>query len=162
MIARSAVAAIGMVVALLLGAPAVVASEQRPTLSELEPELVCPTCKSTLDMSTAPVADRMRAFIRARIAAGDTESEIKAKLVAQFGPGVLSEPPREGFDLLAWLLPLAGAVLGATLVGGAAWRWARRRAEVSAPAVDPSSNGAAPLDPALERRLDDALARFDA
>ena len=50
----------------------------------------------------------MKAFIRARIAAGDTKSEIKAQLVDQFGPAVLAVPPRKGFDLVAWLLPLAG------------------------------------------------------
>ena len=52
----------------------------------------------------------MKQFIRARIAAGDTKSEIKAKLVAQFGAAVLAEPPKHGFNLLAWLLPLVGIV----------------------------------------------------
>ncbi|HSO02594.1 MAG TPA: cytochrome c-type biogenesis protein CcmH, partial [Gaiellaceae bacterium] len=63
--------------ALALGAPAA-ASEQRPTASELESELVCPVCETTLDTSNAPVALRMKAFIRERIDAGDTKSEIKA------------------------------------------------------------------------------------
>ena len=54
------------------------ASEQQPTPAELESELVCPVCETTLDTSDAPVARRMKAFIRERIAAGDTKSEIKA------------------------------------------------------------------------------------
>jgi cytochrome c-type biogenesis protein CcmH/NrfF len=58
------------------------AAAARPTLSDLEDEVVCPTCKVTLDQSDAPVADRMRAFIRARIAAGDSKQEIKDELVA--------------------------------------------------------------------------------
>ena len=70
---------------------------------------MCPTCKTTLDQSSAPIADRIRQFISARIAAGDTKSEIKRKLVAQFGPAVLAEPSKHGFNLLAWVLPFVGA-----------------------------------------------------
>ena len=60
----------------VLAAPAL-ASERHPTLGELEGEVMCPTCKTTLDQSSAPIADRIRQFISARIAAGDTKSEIK-------------------------------------------------------------------------------------
>ena len=75
--------------ALALAAPAL-ASEQHPTLAELEGELICPTCHTGLDQSDSPIALRIKAFIRARIAAGDTKSEIKDKLVAQFGLAVLA------------------------------------------------------------------------
>lgn len=149
-----------MLAALVLAAPAL-ASERHPTLSELEPELVCPSCKTTLDLSTAPIAESMRAFIRRRIAAGDTKSEIKRRLVADFGPGVLAMPPRSGFDLLAWLVPLGGALAAVAVVGVAAWRWSLGRPRRE-PAADPSSNGRAPLEPELERRLEEELARFDA
>jgi cytochrome c-type biogenesis protein CcmH len=142
---------------LALAAPAL-ASEERPTPAELESELVCPVCDSTLDTSNAPVAIRMKQIIRERIAQGRTKSEIKAELVAQFGTGVLATPPKEGFDLLAWVLPLVGLAVGAAAVGGLAWRWSRRR--------DDDGDGGAPpagpeLDAELERRLDRELARFE-
>ena len=86
---------VAAVTALILAAPAS-ASEERPTLAELETEVICPTCHTTLDQSSAPVAQRMRAFIRSRIAAGDTKSEIKNRLVVQFGEQVLASPPRRG------------------------------------------------------------------
>jgi cytochrome c-type biogenesis protein CcmH len=130
------------------------ASESKPTAAELESELVCPVCETTLDTSTAPVALRMKAFIRARIAAGDTKSEIKAELVDQFGTAVLAVPPRRGFDLVAWVLPLAGLVVGILAVGLLAWRWSHVRG-------GPAPAGGAPLDPELERRLDDELDRFE-
>ena len=139
--------------ALLHAAPAA-ASEERPAAAELESELVCPVCESTLDTSNAPVALRMKAFIRARIAAGDSKSEIKAALVDQFGPSVLAVPPKRGFELVAWLLPLAGLALGAVVVGLLAVHWSRRRA-------DEPPDEEEPLDPALERRIDDELARFE-
>jgi cytochrome c-type biogenesis protein CcmH len=106
--------------------PAAFASEQHPTQAELEGELVCPTCHTTLEQSNAPVALRMKHFVRERIAAGDTKSEIKDQLVAQFGKGVLAAPERSGFDLLAWVLPIAGLLAGAGVLTVLAWRWTRR------------------------------------
>jgi cytochrome c-type biogenesis protein CcmH len=137
--------------ALAVAAPAA-ASEQHPTPAELESELVCPVCETTLDTSNAPIALRMKQKIRERIAAGATKSEIKADFVDQFGPGVLAVPPKRGFALLAWLLPLAGLALGALVVGLLAWRWSRQRGDEPAPQ---------PLDPELERRLDAELAGFE-
>ncbi len=141
-----------LVAALALAAPAF-ASERHPTLSELEGQVMCPTCHTTLDESSSAIAQRMKGFISARIAAGDTRSEIKRKLVAQFGTAVLAAPPRKGFDLLAWWLPFAGLALAGGLVSIAAWRWARGRGPAAEPAAD--------LEPELERRLDEELARFD-
>lgn len=105
------------------------ASEAHPTQSELEAELVCPTCKTTLDQSDAPIAQQMKRFVARRIAAGDSKTEIKDQLVAQFGKGVLAAPEREGFDLLAWVLPLAGLALGAVTLSFLLWRWTRRPEE---------------------------------
>jgi cytochrome c-type biogenesis protein CcmH len=133
--------------ALALAAPAGAA----PNPAELESELVCPVCETTLDQSDAPVARRMKAYIRERIAAGASEAQIKDELVAQFGPAVLAEPAKEGFDLLAWALPLAAVALGAGALGVLVWRWTRAR--------EPAAEE--PLDPELERRLDEELARFD-
>jgi cytochrome c-type biogenesis protein CcmH len=142
-----------VLLALVLAAPAF-ASDRHPTLGELEGEVMCPTCKTTLDQSTAPIADRIRQYISARIAAGDTKSEIKHKLVLQFGPAVLAEPSKHGFNLLAWVLPFVGAGLGALVLGWLAWRWSRSRGPGVAAAGPP-------LDPELERRVDEELARFD-
>jgi cytochrome c-type biogenesis protein CcmH len=136
--------------AALISAPAVAA----PSPADLEAELVCPVCGTTLDQSDAPVAQRMKQIIRQRLAAGATEAQIKAELVDQFGPGVLAEPPKSGFDLLAWLVPLAILFVGAVGVGLAAWGWSRRRGD-----GEPRSR--AELDPELERRVDAELRRFD-
>lgn len=147
-------ALLASLLALTLAAPAS-ASERHPTLVELEGEVMCPTCHTTLDQSDAPAARRIEAFIRQRIAVGDTKSEIEAKLVAQFGPAILAAPPHKGFGLLAWWLPIAGLAAAALLVAGAAWRWARARE----PDDEPEPGGSA-LDPELERRIDEELAQL--
>ena len=148
-----------LLVVALLAAACGGGDDETPTLAELEKKFICPTCQTTLELSNAPVADRMRVFIRERIAAGDSESEISEALVAQFGEGVLAAPPKEGFNLLAWMLPLAGGAVAIGALGVALRRWSRTRAEPGAAA--PSANGRPALDPELERRLDDELARFD-
>ena len=134
---------------LLIGGSALAAP---PNAADLEAELVCPVCETTLDQSNAPVAQRMKAFIRVRIAAGDTEREIKDALVDEFGPAVLATPRKSGFGLLAWLLPLVALVAGAIAVGLLIRSWSRRRAP---------PDDAQPLDPQLERLVDEELARFD-
>lgn len=146
----AALLALTLVAALAAGA----ARADAPNAADLEAELVCPVCETTLDQSNAPVAERMKAYIRTRIAAGDSAQEIKDALVAEFGPGVLAKPPEGGFGLLAWLLPLAALVVGAVVVGVLIRSWSRRRAS--------GVSDEAPLDPALEQRVDEELARFDA
>lgn len=143
----------------LAGAGTAVASEESPTLAELENEVICPTCRTTLALSSSPIAERMRVFITERITAGDSKSEIKGKLVAEFGEGVLAAPPAKGFNILAWALPIGGAVVAAGVLGVLVRRWSRSRSAVSAPKSDP--DGRPPLDPELERRLDEELARFE-
>lgn len=149
-----------LVLAALVLAPAAFASEARPTLAELENEVMCPACGTTLAESDSDAAKQVERVIRQQIAAGKTKSEIKAILVQSYGKSILAAPPKEGFDLLAWLLPLSGLGVGAALLGLAAWRWSRSRSEAVV-ATAPSMNGRRRLDPELERRLDEELARFD-
>jgi cytochrome c-type biogenesis protein CcmH len=145
-------------VALAVAAPAF-ASEQHPTQGELERELVCPTCHTTLDESDSPIARQMKAYVKRRIAAGATKSRIEQELVDEFGPSVLGVPRKHGFDLLAWVLPLGGIAVAAVAIGVGAWRWSRRRETGGAVPDEPVGSK---LDPDLERRVDEELARFDA
>ena len=137
--------------AFALTAPALAGS--RPSADAIETKLVCPVCHETLDQSTAPVAQEMKALIRKRIAQGWTEKQILDEMVANFGPGVLSTPAKHGFDLLAWVLPIGGALAGVVVLGLGALHWSR------APAPSPSDPP--PLDPDIERRIDEELERFD-
>ncbi len=115
---------------------------------------MCPTCHTTLDESNSAIAQEIKGFIRVRIAQGKTKSQIESELVDNFGPSILAAPPKRGWDLLAWALPLGGLGLGAVVLGILAWRWTRDRDR-------PAPGGGAKLDPDVERRLDAELARFD-
>ncbi len=116
---------------------------------------MCPVCHTTLDQSDSPTAKAIERFISQRIAACETGSQIKRELVDSFGPAILAAPPKKGFDLLAWWLPLGGILLAAAAIAVGVWRWSRSRDAEPAPADER-------LDPELDRRVDDALARFEA
>jgi cytochrome c-type biogenesis protein CcmH len=137
---------------LVLAAPAWAGA--RPTAAAIETKLVCPVCHETLDQSTAPIAQEMKAHIRLRLSQGWTEKQILDEMVGQFGPGVLSTPATHGFDLLAWVLPIGGGLVGIAALAAAALYWSRRD-----PPPPPDAGGG--LDPETERRIDLELARFD-
>jgi cytochrome c-type biogenesis protein CcmH len=148
----------GLLAALALAGPA--AAAERCSLAQLEGRIMCPTCKGqTLAESTAASADRIREQIAVWSDQGLTCSQIQERLVDEFGDGILASPPASGFGLLAWVLPLAGLALGAVVVGLLAWRWSRNREDSEQ--GSPRLNGKVRLDPELERKLDEELARFD-
>jgi cytochrome c-type biogenesis protein CcmH len=142
-----------LLVALVLIVGLTAAAEPQTTLPDVEDEVMCVECRTMLNVSTSPVADQERAFIRARIAEGMTKEDIKAALVDEYGPAVLAEPGDQGFDLAGWLVPAAVVAVAGLGVVVLARRW-RRPPEPDAPAGPE-------LDPADARRLDAELTNFD-
>jgi cytochrome c-type biogenesis protein CcmH/NrfF len=150
-------AVLAVLAAALALAAAAPAAEPRTTLPDVEDEVMCVECGTALNISSSPVADQERAFIRRRIADGMTKDEIKAALVAEYGDQVLAEPQGDGFEVAAWAVPGALALAALLGVGYAARRWRRGgRAPEAAPAA-----AGPPLDPAETSRLDADLAAFD-
>ena len=130
------------------------AAQPRTTLPDVEDEVMCVECGTALNVSTSPVADREREFIRRRIAEGKSKAEIKVALVAEYGPRVLATPEGGGFDVAAWLVPGALCLLALLGIGAVALRWRGTR--------DPEQPATADeLDPDDARRLDADLATFD-
>ena len=145
--------------ALALATPAL-ASERHPTLAELEDQLMCPVCAGeTLAQSDSVPAQRIKAHLQQRIGQGWSRSRIVNEEVDIWGTRILAAPRKHGFDLLAWVLPLVGIFAAAGILALLAWRWTRTREEPASPG--PASMNGRPLDPELEKRLDDELARFD-
>jgi len=145
--------ALGLLLALVL-APAAIAAEPKTTLPDVEDEVMCVECGTALNVSTSPVADREREFIRRRIAEGKSKPEIKAALVEEYGPRVLAVPQGGGFDIAAWLVPGLLSLIALLGVGVAALRWRGRRDD------EPAAEGPE-LDPDDRRRLDADMASYD-
>lgn len=140
--------------------PSAFASDRHPTLNELENEVMCPVCNTTLAQSDSPAAHQIERDISGRIRQGWTKTQIEDYLVGQYGESILASPPKRGFNLLAWLLPLAGLGVAAAVLGIAAWGWSRGRTEPEA-STSLSLNGQGPIDPELERRVDEELIRLE-
>ena len=97
--------------------------------------IMCPVCPGeSIDQSQNPLAVQMRAIVAERLEQGQTENQIKEFFVEGYGPSVLLEPPRQGFNLVVWLLPPL-AVAGAVLVLFVALRTMRRSLDSQAETI---------------------------
>ena len=104
-------------------------------------ELRCLVCQNqSIDDSNADLAHDLRMIVRERLAAGDSDAQVKAYLVARYGDFVLLDPPFETKTLMLWLGPAILLLLGA----GGVYALLRRR-----PAAAPE----APLSEAERQRL---------
>jgi cytochrome c-type biogenesis protein CcmH len=126
----------------------------RTSVSDLEDEVMCPVCGTSLGLAReAPQARRERAYIARLVGRCHSKDEIKAALVAQFGDAVLALPDDEGFNLSAYLAPLLGLLAAGTGIGWALVRWrragTRAAAAVAAGALDNEDAGR--LDAELRR-----------
>lgn len=148
-----------LLAALALLAPAAQGAaivKPRASLLAIERQAMCVTCKVALDESQAPQANLEREYIQSLIDKGEDEAEIKRSLVAQYGPTVLGLPSAHGFDLAAYLVPLAVVLglLATVLLLIPSWR-RRGRAQAATTAASTT------LSAADAARLESDLARFD-
>jgi cytochrome c-type biogenesis protein CcmH len=139
-----------------LAAPVGSIAAPTPSLPAIERQVMCVSCKIPLNVAESQQADRERVFIRGLIGHGDSEAQIKRSLVAQYGPAVLGLPSTRGFDLAAYLVPLAVVVGLLAMVAMLLPRWRRRgRARRDPPPPPPK------LDASDAERLNADLARFN-
>ena len=102
--------------------------------------LRCPVCQN-LSVADSPsqLAGEMRTEIADRLRAGATDDEIRAYFVQRYGEWVLLEPPKRGFDLIPWLVPVVGLLVGV----GIWFALVRPRSASEPEAPVPSAGGAA-------------------
>ena len=104
------------------------ASYDEAEAQAIDQMLMCPVCPAqTIDQTEVPLAKQMRAQVRELLASGATRGEVLAWFAApeRYGPSVLAEPPRSGFNLIAWIVP--GVAVVAALIGGLLTLRAMRR-----------------------------------
>ncbi|WP_395709275.1 cytochrome c-type biogenesis protein [Reyranella sp.] len=86
--------------------------------------LRCVVCQNqSIDDSSAEMARDMRRAVRERLAAGDSDDQVFAYMVARYGDYVLLKPPFKAGTLVLWL----GGPLLLIVAGGALLIAARRR-----------------------------------
>jgi len=81
-------------------------------------QLRCLVCQNeSIEDSGADLARDLRAIVRQRVVAGDTDQQIMAWMVARYGQFVRLKPPLTLGTLLLWGTPVMGLLIGAA----AAW-----------------------------------------
>lgn len=113
-------------------------------------EIRCVVCENEpVALSSAEIARDMRMAIRTRIAAGDSDAQVRDWFARRYGDFVLLRPPARPETLILWAGPfvlVAGA--GLWLAGAAA----RRRGAGALPVAEiPGSDGDAAARAALAR-----------
>lgn len=93
----------------------------------LAAEMRCLVCQNqSIDDSSAPFARDVRLLLRRRLAAGDTDEEARAFLVARYGEFILLKPTTRGVNLILWLSPLLAVAFASTV---AWWYYRHWRAQ---------------------------------
>jgi len=155
----AAIALLALALAATATGPAAAATP-RTTLPQMEQQVMCVVCKTPLAVANGPQADAERHQIRALIARGLSERQIKDALVAQYGQRVLALPQASGFNVAVYAIPIAVVALGLLALAIALPRWRRR---APAPAAAGAWSGSAPPAGAPSadelRRIDEELAR---
>ena len=124
---RSTLGPLALLVLLALAlAPAAAAQEQEldPRVFEIANELRCPTCVSeSVGQSNSAIAREMRVLIQEQLETGANRAEVLVFFQERYGDWILLDPPKRGINLVVWLLPVAGALGGLTLLGVLLQRW---------------------------------------
>ena len=93
-------------------------------------------------------AKTMLKEIDTHIAAGMNDQQVLDAMIKQYGPLAYVEPPKTGFGLLAWLMPILYLLAGLALVIVVMTRWRKRPVAVASAA---GANGV-PVSPELLAR----------
>lgn len=154
--ALAVVATVTVTAIALIPATATANPTPRASLTDIENDVMCVSCREPLAVAQSPQAYAERNYIRTLIAQGQTKAQIEQALVGQYGPAVLGKPPAHGFNLTVYILPPAIVLLGIGTLVLLLPKWRRRqRASAAArgPIAEPSiaSADAARLDEELRR-----------
>ena len=69
--------------------------------------LMCPVCPSeTIDQSRVELAQQMRDLVVEMLEEGRSKEEILDFFVSRYGEDVLAAPPKSGFNILVWIVPV--------------------------------------------------------
>jgi cytochrome c-type biogenesis protein CcmH/NrfF len=120
---------------------------------QLSNELMSPYCPGrTLPDCPSSQAAELRHWIVDQENVGRSRKEVEAQLVARYGDEILQAPKATGFGLAAYVVPVLLSLAGAALLV------VFLRRIVATPAARAGAPPA-PLDPELERLVDEELRR---
>jgi len=104
--------------------------EDQTIFKDVAGMLRCPTCTglSVLD-SDAKFSLQIQNVVKEQIDQGKSKDQILDFFENRYGPWILREPPKKGFNIVAWIFPLLLIILGPILVWMLVWRRSRDTSE---------------------------------
>jgi len=94
--------------------------------NRLEHELACPVCEGQAVFdSNSSQSQAIRADIPRRIAAGQSDADIRAYYVSKYGERILETPSNSGLGIVAWGVPALAVILGLAGIVLGVRRWSR-------------------------------------
>lgn len=114
---------------------------------DISQKLRCPICQGeNIDESNAAISRDLRLYVRERLMAGDSDSQVVDNVADRYGEFVLFEPRHSGGNLLLWLAGPAMALIALLVVAV----FLRNRAR-------PDPTAIAALSPDERSRLDEIM-----
>jgi cytochrome c-type biogenesis protein CcmH len=119
-------AQVALLLALFIAGPAFAISDPAEMLSnpaqearaeQIGRQLRCLVCQNeSIEDTGADLARDLRASVRQRVTAGDTNGQVVAWMVARYGDFVRLRPPLNAVTALLWLSPVLAVAIGFGLV----------------------------------------------
>ena len=139
---RAAIFAVAGLAALLLALPLSLWMARAPAnlgpyeRMGMEIGCVCGTCPYRPILTCGcGFADQMLGDLQEAVDAGLDDEQIMVTVIAEYGQAVRIKPDTSGFDLVAWLAPMAFLLVGGVAVAAILSRWQRQQTELVAEAV---------------------------
>ena len=145
-----------LILIILSGVFCIASAEASPEFSarfrKLADELRCPTCQGlSVKDSEAGFSNSIKDKIRELMKEGKNDQEVMDYFVKRYGEWILRAPIKQGFNLLLWILPIAGILIGLFIV---LFR-SKRNANIA------NNDVPVQLTPEEERKVKDDLERFE-
>jgi cytochrome c-type biogenesis protein CcmH/NrfF len=146
---RNCFRAVALASMLAAAIPSPATAQELPRAKALSKRVLCMcgTCEESAGQCNHPgsafsgpcdTARGMQKDLDAHVARNESDDQILQAFVEQYGPTVLVEPPKKGFDLLAWIMPVLVPLIALIAVWEVVRRW-RHKASL-APAGGPPVN----------------------
>ncbi|MBI4180395.1 MAG: cytochrome c-type biogenesis protein CcmH [Chloroflexi bacterium] len=148
---------IALVFVLLLVSP--VRAAQSAASGDIAQQLIC-QCGCTLTLANCSHGecmsrDAMNTLIEQKLSQGQSEKQVIAFFVAQYGEQVLASPPKRGFNLVAWIAPFVAILAGAAIIIFAMREWVKRGSQAPTTTTTESEPGEEKYRQQVEQELDE-------
>jgi len=119
---------------------------------KLTNEFRCPTCQGlSVKDSEAGFSNSIKNKIRELMKNKKSEEEIREFFVKRYGEWILRAPPKQGFNLVLWILPGTGILIGLMWIVFRSKRWKEDKNDEDLPQLTPEE----------EQKLKEDLWRFE-